>query len=74
VTTGYFTASQTTKILGNGMLSYKKLGDGEARLVNIDGYSRAGVGMELLCRGNYYTTYVVPYAGIDANITRKIKF
>jgi hypothetical protein len=43
VTAGYFTASQTTKISWqwNAFLQEVK-GDGEARLVNIDGYSRAG--------------------------------
>ncbi|MFT4612679.1 MAG: outer membrane receptor protein involved in Fe transport [Flavobacterium sp.] len=83
VTAGYFTASQTTKISWqwNAFLQEVK-GDGEARLVNIDGYSRAGqwaYGTPVwgnCCQRNYNIQHTVnaPYAGIDANITEKLNF
>jgi outer membrane receptor protein involved in Fe transport len=83
VTAGYFTASQTTKISWqwNAFLQEVK-GDGEARLVNIDGYSRAGqwaYGTPVwgnCCQRNYNLQHTVnaPYAGIDANITAKLNF
>jgi outer membrane receptor protein involved in Fe transport len=83
VTAGYFTASQTTKISWqwNAFLQEVK-GDGEARLVNIDGYSRAGqwaYGTPVwgnCCQRNYNLQHTVnaPYAGIDANITEKLNF
>jgi hypothetical protein len=55
-------------------------GDGEARLVNIDGYSRAGqwaYGTVWVTAVNVITIYNIlntPYAGIDANITEKLNF
>jgi outer membrane receptor protein involved in Fe transport len=83
VTAGYFTASQTTKISWqfNAFLQEVK-GDGEARLVNVDGYSRAGqwaYGTPVwgnCCQRNYNLQHTVnaPYAGIDANITDKLNF
>jgi outer membrane receptor protein involved in Fe transport len=83
VTAGYFTASQTTKISWqwNAFLQEVK-GDGEARLANIDGYSRAGqwaYGTPVwgnCCQRNYNIQHTVnaPYAGIDANITEKLNF
>ncbi len=83
LTAGYFTASQTTKISWqwNAFLQEVK-GDGEARLVNVDGYSRAGqwaYGTPVwgnCCQRNYNLQHTVnaPYAGIDANITEKLNF
>ena len=83
VTAGYFTASQTTKISWqwNSFLQEVK-GNGEARLVNVDGYSRAGqlaYGTPVwgnCCQRNYNLQHTVnaPYAGIDANITEKLNF
>lgn len=83
VTAGYFTASQTTKISWqwNAFLQEVK-GGGEARLVNIDGYSRAGqwaYGTPVwgnCCQRNYNVQHTVnsPYAAIDANITEKLNF
>lgn len=83
VTAGYFTASQSTKISWqwNAFLQEVK-GDGEARLVNIDAYSRAGqwaYGTPVwgnCCQRNYNLQHTVnaPYAGIDANITEKLNF
>lgn len=83
VTAGYFTASQTTKISWqwNSFLQEVK-GNGEARLVNVDGYSRAGqfaYGTPVwgnCCQRNYNLQHTVnaPYVGIDANITEKLNF
>lgn len=83
LTAGYFTASQTTKISWqwNAFLQEVK-GDGEARLVNVNGYSRAGqwaYGTPVwgnCCQRNYNLQHTVnaPYAGIDANITEKLNF
>ena len=83
LTAGYFTASQTTKISWqwNAFLQEVK-GDGEARLVNVDGYSRAGQWAygtpvwDNCCQRNYNLQHTVnaPYAGIDANITEKLNF
>lgn len=83
VTAGYFTASQTTKISWqwNSFLQEVK-GDGEARLVNVDGYSRSGqlaYGTPVwgnCCQRNYNLQHTVnaPYAGIDANISEKLNF
>ena len=83
VTAGYFTANQTTKISWqwNSFLQEVK-GDGEARLVNVNGYSRAGqlaYGTPVwgnCCQRNYNLQHSVnaPYAGIDANITEKLNF
>ena len=83
VTAGFFTASQTTKISWqwNSFLQEVK-GNGEARLVNVDGYSRAGqlaYGTPVwgnCCQRNYNLQHTVnaPYVGIDANITEKLNF
>jgi len=83
VTLGYFTASQNTKISWqwNAFLQEVK-GGGEARLVNIDGYSRAGQYAygtpvwENCCQRKYNTQHTVsaPYVGVDASISEKLNF
>lgn len=83
VTAGYFTASQTTKISWqwNSFLQEVK-GNGEARLVNVNNYSRAGqlaYGTPVwgnCCQRNYNLQHTVnaPYVGIDANLTEKLNF
>lgn len=83
VTAGYFTASQTTKISWqwNSFLQEVK-GNGEARLVNVNNYSRAGqlaYGTPVwgnCCQRNYNLQHTVnaPYVGVDANLTEKLNF
>jgi outer membrane receptor protein involved in Fe transport len=83
VTVGYFNASQTTKISWqwNAFLQEVK-GGGNARLINVDGYSQAGqwaYGVPQwgnCCIRQYNTQHTVnaPYAAVDANITDKLNF
>lgn len=83
VTAGYFRATQNTKTSWqwNSYLQEVK-GDGEARLVNIDGLSRGGqfaYGTPVwgnCCQRKYNTVHSVdaPYLALDINITEDINF
>ncbi|MCH3885045.1 carboxypeptidase-like regulatory domain-containing protein [Tenacibaculum aquimarinum] len=83
VTTGYFTATQNTKISWqwNSFLQEVK-GGGDARLVNVEGLSRGGqyaYGTPVwgnCCQRKYNTQHSVnaPYVGLDADLTPKLNF
>ncbi len=83
VTAGYFTAIQNTKTAWqwSSFLSEVK-GGGEARLVDIDGYSRGGkfaYGNPLwgdCCNNKYNTVHTVrsPYLGVAIDINENLNF
>ncbi|MDG1713895.1 TonB-dependent receptor [Lacinutrix sp.] len=83
VTAGMFTATQNTKTSWqwSSFLSEVK-GDGNARMVDFDGYSRNGqyaYGTPVwgnCCQRKYNTVHSVnsPYVGVDIDITEKINF
>jgi len=83
VTAGLFTATQNTKIgwQWNSFLSEVN-GGGQARLVDVDGFSRGGqfsYGTPVwgnCCQRKYNTVHNVnaPYLGVDADITEELNF